>query len=80
MMTPFSSPAYATMLSDRGVLLGQKSKGFYSALASAISSEHLLTRRSGFVTDALYYISLGASEFIRFFVAEREGYISVQAE
>lgn len=79
MMTPFSSPAYATMLSDRGVLLGQKSKGFYSALASAISSEHLLTRRS-FVTDALYYISLGASEFIRFFVAEREGYISIQAE
>jgi hypothetical protein len=80
MMTPFSSPAYATMLSDRGVLLGQKSKCFYSALASAISSEHLLTRWSGFVTDALCYISLGASEFIKSSVAERGGHTSIQVE
>lgn len=68
------------MLSDRGVLLGQKSKGFYSALASAISSEHLLACRSGFITDTLHYISLGASEFIKFFVAERGGYMGIQAE
>jgi hypothetical protein len=41
-MTLFSSPAYATMLSDGGVLfLGQEAKSFHSVLASAILSDNL---------------------------------------
>jgi hypothetical protein len=68
------------MLRDRGVPLGRKSKGFYSALASAVSSELLLDPWVGFVTDALYCISLGESEFIEFFDAERGGCTSVQPE
>jgi hypothetical protein len=42
-MTAFSSPAYATMLSDRDVLLlGQKAQSFHSVLASAILSDNCL--------------------------------------
>lgn len=80
MMTLFSSPAYATMLRDGGVPLGQKSKRFYSVLASAVSSERLFNPWVGFITDALYRISLGESEFIEFFAAERGGCTSVQFE
>jgi hypothetical protein len=52
MMTTFSSPAYATMLSNGDVLLlGQKAKAFYSVLASAILSDNLFMFRLDFVTD-----------------------------
>ena len=54
MMTVFSSPAYATMLSDRDVPLGQKAKAFVRVLASAIFSDALFASGLGFVADISY--------------------------